>query len=86
MPRIEPFVLILIDRDTKKFCVLGPLVDDRPWNDAVCDAQKSGRNINCHTPGGDARSNIDVAGESFQRSNPEMECVAAEEILQISQP
>ena len=41
------FVLIVVDRDTGEFTVEGPVTDDRPWNKAVVDAQKDGRNIRC---------------------------------------
>jgi hypothetical protein len=41
------FVLIVIDRDTGEFTVEGPMTDDRPWNKAVVNAQKVGRNIRC---------------------------------------
>jgi hypothetical protein len=41
------FVLIVVDRDTGEFTVEGPMTDDRPWNKAVVDAQKVGRNIRC---------------------------------------
>jgi len=41
------FVLIVTDRDSGEFTVEGPMDDDRPWNTAVVDAQKVGRNIRC---------------------------------------
>lgn len=86
MPRTQPFVLIVVDHDAKKFCVEGPMVDDRSWNDAICDAQEAGRNVSCHTPGGDARSNVNVAAESYDRSYLDFERVAAGAILQIPLP
>jgi len=45
------FVLIVVDRDTGEFTVEGPMTDDRPWNKAVVDAQKIGRNIRCFDMG-----------------------------------
>ena len=41
------FVLIVVDRDTSEFTAEGPMIDDRPWNKAVVEAQKDGRNIRC---------------------------------------
>ena len=41
------FVLIVVDRDTGEFTVEGPMSDDQPWNSAVVNAQKIGRNIRC---------------------------------------
>jgi hypothetical protein len=41
------FVLIVIDRDAGEFIAEGPMTDDRPWNKAVVDAQRVGRNIRC---------------------------------------
>lgn len=45
------FVLLVVDRDTCEFSVEGPMSDDRPWNSAVVDAQKVGRNIRCFSMG-----------------------------------
>jgi len=45
------FVLIVVDRDAGEFTVEGPMTDDRPWNKAVVDAQKIGRNIRCFSMG-----------------------------------
>ena len=41
------FVLIVVDRDAGEFTVEGPISDDRPWNSAVVNAQRIGRNIRC---------------------------------------
>jgi hypothetical protein len=41
------FVLIVVDCGTGEFTVQGPMTDDRPWNKAVVDAQKVGKNIRC---------------------------------------
>ncbi len=62
--RIDPFVLIVADRDKKEFTVEGPMVDDNPWNAVVVRAQKSGRNVHCFVPGklGDlVRRNVSAA-------------------------
>lgn len=48
---IKPFLLIVTDRDKQVFTVEGPMMDDRPWNDAVVAAQNAGRQVNCSTPG-----------------------------------
>ena len=45
------FVLIVVDRDTGEFTIEGPMVDDRPWNNAVVDAQRGGRNLRCFSMG-----------------------------------
>ncbi len=44
-------VLVVVDRDTGEFTVEGPLSDDRPWNRAVVDARKAGRNVQCFSLG-----------------------------------
>jgi len=41
------FILIVVDRDAEEFTAEGPMTDDRPWNKAVVDAQRAGRNIRC---------------------------------------
>jgi hypothetical protein len=45
------FVLVVVDRDTGEFTVEGPVSDDRPWNRAVVEAQKAGRNVRCFSLG-----------------------------------
>jgi len=41
------FWLIIKDADRGFFNVVGPMTDDRPWNDAVCEAQNRGRDVTC---------------------------------------
>ena len=65
--KIEPFVLIVTDRDKREFTVEGPMVDDTPWNGVVVRAQEEGRQVNCHVPGGEARSSVRLAVEAYQR-------------------
>lgn len=45
------FVLIVVDRDSGDFTVEGPMTDDRPWNRAVVEAQRRGRNLRCFSMG-----------------------------------
>ena len=45
------FVLIVVDRDSGDFTVEGTMTDDRPWNKAVVQAQRLGRNIRCFSMG-----------------------------------
>jgi hypothetical protein len=45
------FVLIVVDRDKGEFTVEGPMTDDRPWNTAVVEAQRVGRNLRCFSMG-----------------------------------
>jgi hypothetical protein len=50
---VEPFFLIIADRDAGVFTVEGPMTDDTEWVVAVCDAQQAGRRVNCSTAGPD---------------------------------
>jgi hypothetical protein len=45
------FVLVVVDRETGEFTIEGPLSDDRAWNRAIVEAQKSGRNVRCFSLG-----------------------------------
>ena len=45
------FVIVVVDRDTGEFTVEGPMTDDRPWNAAVVEAQRIGRNVRCFSLG-----------------------------------
>lgn len=47
--RIEPFYLVLIDREKKIFNIVGPMVDDRDWNKRITQTQSQGRNVGCFT-------------------------------------
>ena len=52
MPRqrkIEPFHLIITDRDKGVFNIVGPMIDDTEWNKKVCQCQDNGRHVNCQT-------------------------------------
>lgn len=51
-PGIEPFYLIITDKDNGTFSVEGPMTDDRLWNHAVVAAQKSGRQVRCSMASG----------------------------------
>lgn len=39
--------LVIMDDDRKEFSVEGPMTNDDPWNKAVCQAQKQGRQVRC---------------------------------------
>jgi hypothetical protein len=57
MPRLRrQFVLIVVDHDTREFNVLGPMVDDTSQTNAVWEAQRSGRNVNCFTSGNETNA------------------------------
>jgi hypothetical protein len=60
------FILIVVDRDTAEFTVEGPIRDDRPWNRAVVNAQKVGRNLRCFGMGDLAP---DAAADEWQASH-----------------
>lgn len=47
--KIEPFHLIITDKDQGIFNIIGPITDDTEWNTRVSQCQNSGRNVNCQT-------------------------------------
>lgn len=55
--------------------------DDTGWTNAICAAQDADRQVNCHTPEGDARANVEVAAEVYSESYPEMRRVEAGSIV-----
>ena len=68
MPRehyLEPFYLIIADKDNGTFSVEGPMTDDRLSNHAVVVAQKSGRRVRCSTASGSSAE--DTARNWLQR-------------------
>ena len=42
------FYMIIVNWDTRKFSVRGPMTDDTAWTNIVREAQKSGVHCNCH--------------------------------------
>lgn len=77
------FVLIVTDSDKMTFSVEGPMVDDRPWNDVVVDAQNLGRQVRCHVPGGLARTSVEEAARVYSESYPDMTRVPAGTIVSL---
>jgi hypothetical protein len=61
----QPFYLIVTDKDKETFSVEGPMTDDRQWNHAVVEAQKSGRRVRCSTAHGSSAE--DAARDWRQR-------------------
>jgi len=47
--KINLFFLCVVDSHRKIYSVEGPMVNDEPWNEAVCKAQSSGEQ--CATAG-----------------------------------
>ncbi len=45
----KTFCLIVVDRDRNVFSVHGPMLDDTELTEAVVQAQRNGRSINCHS-------------------------------------
>jgi hypothetical protein len=72
-PRIEPFLLVIVDDDQHAFSVVGPMTDDTNWNNRVCDAQAKGRQVRCHAPGRSQTREqiIDYFQESGLKYNPD---------------
>jgi hypothetical protein len=60
------FALIVVDLDAGEFSVEGPMSDDRPWNRAVVDAQKVGRNIRCFSMGNMAPDDAATEWQTMQ--------------------
>lgn len=48
-PRRRSCFLLLVDHDTRRFNVIGPVADDSDWNARVVEAQRAGRRVNCST-------------------------------------
>lgn len=45
--RKAPFLLVILDHDTGRFTMEGPMTDDRPWLDEIVFARRAGRRISC---------------------------------------
>ena len=39
----QPFLVVIVDEDSKEFAVAGPMIDDRPWTQAVWKTRQTGR-------------------------------------------
>lgn len=42
-----PFLLVVVDHETERFTIEGPMRDDRPWVEEILRARKAGRDITC---------------------------------------
>ncbi len=60
------FFLVLKDEDRGLFAVIGPMTDDTPWNNRVCQAQDQGRHVSCYTPGKSLTRDQVIAGVKQQ--------------------
>jgi hypothetical protein len=62
----EPFFLIVADLDASRFCVEGPMTDDRPWRRAAQRAQeKRSRHISC----GPSSPDRETLAREFQQTH-----------------
>ena len=62
----EPFFLIVADLDTGRFCVEGPMTDDRPWQRAAQRAKETqSRHIHC----GPASPDRNALAREFQQAH-----------------
>jgi hypothetical protein len=60
------FFLIVADHDQGFFCIEGPMIDEKPWNNAARHAHDQlGRNVVCGPTGSDRNA---LAAE-FQRTH-----------------
>ena len=47
---MQSFLLVIVDHDKKVFAIEGPMDDDKPWTDALIDAQDEGRSVTFFKP------------------------------------
>ena len=59
----QPFYLIVADHDRGVFAVEGPMIDDRPWNEAAKYARNNQHRIVCGPTGTDRDA---LAAEFFR--------------------
>jgi hypothetical protein len=45
---LAPFLLCIVDEDTARFAIEGPMIDADAWIKEVIAARRAGREINCH--------------------------------------
>jgi hypothetical protein len=43
----RPFLVVVVDEDSREFAVAGPMIDDRPWTQAVWKTRQTGRMVRC---------------------------------------
>ena len=46
-PPPVPFLLVVVDHDTGRFTIEGPMRDDQPWVEEILRARKAERDITC---------------------------------------
>lgn len=63
---MEQFLLVVVDDDKKVFSVEGPMTNDTSWNENICSAQKSGRNVRCFSSKSNKASIITEMENSYK--------------------
>jgi hypothetical protein len=56
MKKMKRFWLVVLDDDKKQFQIEGPMTNDDTWNEAVCRARQTGRDVHCTSPSTDGFS------------------------------
>jgi hypothetical protein len=59
------FLLAVVDHDTERFTIEGPMSDDRPWVSEILRAQRAGRRITCCVVNGTAAEAIAVWQQAY---------------------
>jgi len=47
------FLLCIVDHDTGRFTIEGPMSDAEPWTREIMGARRAGRDISCHVLSGE---------------------------------
>jgi hypothetical protein len=47
--RIDPFYLVIYDKDRKLFNVVGPIQNDIPWTEKIESLKNKGKMVTCQT-------------------------------------
>jgi hypothetical protein len=50
-----PFLLVVVDHDTERFTIEGPMLDDQSWVEEILRASRAGRHITCFVLAGSNR-------------------------------
>lgn len=60
-----PFLLAVVDHDTERCTIEGPMLDDRPWVAEILRAQRAGRHITCCVMTGTAAEAMAVGQHAY---------------------
>lgn len=60
----EPFLLVIVDHDNRRYTIEGPMTDSDGWTREIIAARRSGRQISCRVVSGSVEDAVKICKKS----------------------